>query len=66
MSHPPCQKRILSSLPVAEIDRLARHLSQVRFDEGRILLDSGQKVRYVYFVEAGLASIVTVMKNGDP
>jgi len=64
MSHPPYQNRILSSLPVAEIDRLARHPSQVRFDEGRILLDSGQKVRCAYFVEAGLASIVTIMKNG--
>jgi CRP-like cAMP-binding protein len=64
MPRSPYQNRILSSLPVAEIGRLTPHLSQVKLDEGRILLDSGQKIRYAYFVEAGLASIVTIMKNG--
>lgn len=60
----PYQNRILASLPAAEIGRLAPHLSQMKFEEGRILLDSGQKTRYAYFLEAGLGSIVTIMKNG--
>ena len=64
MPRSPYQNRILSSLPTAEIGRLAPHPSRVKLDEGKVLLDSGQKIRYAYFLESGLGSIVTIMKNG--
>jgi CRP-like cAMP-binding protein len=64
MPRSPYQNRILSSLPKMEMNRLARHLSQVRLDQGQVLLDSNQKIRYAHFPEAGLVSIVTTMKNG--
>ena len=58
------QNRILSSLPDAEIARLANHLSAVMLHQEQVLLDSDRKIQYAYFVEAGLASIVSTMNDG--
>ncbi len=56
------QNRVLASLPKAEINRLAPHLSPVTLKVRDELLDG--KSKYAYFVEDGLASVVLPMKSG--
>lgn len=53
---------VLASLPKAEIDRLAQHLSPVTLKVRDELLDG--KSKYAYFLEDGLASVVLPMENG--
>lgn len=52
----------MASLPKAEIDRLAQHLSPVTLKVRDELLDG--KSKYAYFLEDGLASVVLPMENG--
>jgi CRP-like cAMP-binding protein len=56
---------ILSSLPKAEISRLAHHLSPLELPSGLTLLDPGQDITYGYFLETGLASVVVAMQDGN-
>jgi CRP-like cAMP-binding protein len=63
MPGPHYQNRILASLPREAIARLAPHLLPVTLLQGQTLLGAGQKIHYAYFLEAGLASVVTTMKN---
>lgn len=54
---------VLASLPKAEIARLQPHLSPVTLKLRQQLLD-GAAASHVYFLEAGLASVVLSMENG--
>jgi CRP-like cAMP-binding protein len=56
--------RILSALPQAESARLVPQLTRIDLPQGQTLLEANKRIRYAYFVEAGVASIVTTMKNG--
>lgn len=58
------QNRVLASLSEDEIERLDSHMSLVELSLGTVLLHAGKKVEYVYFIETGLASIVTTMRDG--
>ena len=58
------KNRILASLPKAEISRLLSHLSQVDLPAGKTLMDTGQEITHIYFLETGLASVVVAMGNG--
>jgi len=53
---------VLASLPKAEVDRLAPHLSPVTLKVRDELLDG--KSKYAYFLEDGLASVVLPMESG--
>jgi CRP-like cAMP-binding protein len=57
------KNRVLSSLPKAEINRLARHLSLVTLEQGYPLLDG--RASHAYFLEHGIASVVVTVQNGD-
>ena len=59
----PYANRILASLPVDEMARLAPNLHQVTFTHGDPLLEDGQVVTHAYFLESGIASIV--VETGD-
>lgn len=63
MPRPHYQNRILASLPREAISRLSPHLLPVTLLQGQTLLAAGKKIHYAYFLEAGLASVVTTMKN---
>ena len=56
------KNRILSGLPEAEISRLAPHLSKVTLEQEQTLLDG--KIKYAYFMEEGLASVVAIVEDG--
>jgi CRP-like cAMP-binding protein len=56
--------RILASLPVEEIARLAPNLHPVTFKLGDALLEDGRIVTDAYFLESGMASIVVETEDG--
>jgi CRP-like cAMP-binding protein len=64
MNPPAAQyrNRVLASLPKAEIDRLAPHLSPVTLKVRTQLLDG--KSEYAHFLEEGLASVVLTLADG--
>jgi len=53
---------VLAALPKAEIERLSKHLSQVKLELREQLLDG--HAQYAYFLEAGLASVVLTLEDG--
>lgn len=56
--------RILASLAPDELRPLRPHLSFVQLSQGTTLTQAGRKAEYVCFIETGLASIVTTMRDG--
>ncbi len=59
------RNRVLASLPRKEMHRLATHLSPLQFKQNDPLAASGESGPYAYFLEEGMASIVTTLKNGS-
>ena len=58
------KNRILASLPPRELDRLVGDLHPVSLSLKQILFAAGAPLESVYFVEEGIASILTTMANG--
>jgi len=62
---PTYRNKILAALPQQELARIAPHLTPIELGIGLDMSRPGEKPSHGYFVESGMASIVTVMKNGD-
>ena len=58
------RNRILASLPGDEMARLAPDLSPITLEHNHPLLEDGQTVTDVYFLEEGIASIVVTTADG--
>lgn len=58
------RNQILARLPGAELDLLRPHLYFVQLGRRAMLYDSGKPIEYVHFIEAGIASILSVMADG--
>lgn len=56
---------ILQALPVREYERLLPLLQPVPLLQGQVLFEVGGPILGGYFVNTGLISCLTVMKNGD-
>lgn len=56
---------ILQALPAREYERLFPHLQPVPLIQGHVLFDVGAPILGGYFVNTGMISCLTVMKNGD-
>lgn len=59
------QNRILSALPRAALDDLLLHLYPVSLSQRQILHEAGAPIQQLYFLEQGLASVLTTMVDGD-
>jgi CRP-like cAMP-binding protein len=59
------QNRLLASLPPEDYERLRVHLEPTRLTYRRLLYQANKPIGFVYFVESGVASLVSTMKNGD-
>jgi len=59
------KNKILAALTKAEIARLSAHLSPLPMPAGKTLLAPGEEIAYAYFLEAGLASVVVAMADGN-
>jgi CRP-like cAMP-binding protein len=61
----PPQNKILAALPGAEYERLLPHLKSVSLPLGEVLYETESRIRYVYFVNTGVVSLVTHLKEGS-
>jgi CRP-like cAMP-binding protein len=60
----PLDNKLLSSLPRAQLDLLAPHLTTVSMEQGTILLEAGEEFDTVYFPHYGMLSLLAVLKDG--
>ena len=59
------KNRVLASLPSPEVARLKPHLSHLTLKRNQTLHHSGKMIDTVYFLEAGICSIVVTMASGN-
>jgi CRP-like cAMP-binding protein len=60
----PKQNHLLAALPVPDFERLLPGLEPVSLPLGTVLYESGDQLRGVYFLTAGIVSLLYVMENG--
>jgi CRP-like cAMP-binding protein len=58
------ENRILASLPNTDLQSLQRHLAPVTLPLKMVLQEADQPSEYAYFIETGIASVVSTLKNG--
>ena len=64
-SHTTTNNRLLAALPPEDFDALRPNLYRVSWSTRQTLYEVGSTIEYVYFSEAGIASIVTIMADGS-
>ena len=57
------RNRILSARPAADFEHLLPHLEQLPLRQKQILHYSGTAIEHVHFIEEGLASVLTTMRD---
>jgi CRP-like cAMP-binding protein len=57
--------KLLASLPRADFDRLQPHLKTISLEPKQVLHPVNEPVREVFFLNAGVVSMTTVMANGS-
>jgi CRP-like cAMP-binding protein len=62
--HKPQQNRLLAALPAEVQGRLFPNLELVDMPYGKVLYESGDTMRYVYFPIDSIVSLLYVMENG--
>jgi CRP-like cAMP-binding protein len=60
----PRDNHILDALPDEERDRLFPHLSFVSMPLGKVLYESGETLKHIYFPTDSIVSLLYVMKDG--
>jgi CRP-like cAMP-binding protein len=58
------RNRLLAALPHEVLSSLRPDLKPVSLPRGRVLCDAEEPLKRVYFVEAGLVSLVSVFEDG--
>jgi CRP-like cAMP-binding protein len=61
----PAENQILAFLPPQELQRIERSLTPVDLQQGQVLYEAEVPFDQVYFVDYGMISIVSVMKDGS-
>ena len=62
--HDPLQNGVLASLGPAERERLYPHLQLIPMPLGKVLYESGDALRHVYFPTDCIVSLLYVMEDG--
>jgi CRP-like cAMP-binding protein len=60
----PRQNYLLAALPVDERERLYPHLERVAMPLGKVLYESGNRLKHVYFPTTSIVSLLYIMNNG--
>ena len=60
----PQQNYLLGALPPAERERLFPHLELIDLPLGKVLYESGDELRHVYFPTDSIVSLLYVLENG--
>lgn len=64
-THTPTQNRMLAALSPETQERLFSHLELVALPQGKVLYESGDTMRHVYFPTDSIVSMLYVMENGS-
>jgi CRP-like cAMP-binding protein len=64
-SHNPQQNHLLAALPAEVQERLFPHMELVPMPLGKVLYESGDSLRHVYFPTDSIISLLYVMENGS-
>src|SRR6058998_388368 len=59
------QNEILAALPTNEYERIRPFLQAEQWASGRSLYTSGQRISHVYFINTGMASLVSLTDDGS-
>jgi CRP-like cAMP-binding protein len=60
----PQENNLLAALPAEALDRLSPHLKLTKLKLGKVLYESGDTLRYVYFPTDSIVSLLYTMENG--
>jgi CRP-like cAMP-binding protein len=60
----PIKNRLLAGLPPQELAQLIEHLKPVELPKKQVLYEVGAPLDHIYFIEEGLASVLTTMEDG--
>jgi CRP-like cAMP-binding protein len=63
-SSPISPNRLLASLPPRDYTRLLPHLESLTLKYKQSLYEAEQPIEHVYFLESGVASLVSTLRNG--
>ncbi|SEL52197.1 hypothetical protein [Halomonas daqiaonensis] len=63
--HDPRRNNLLEALTTEEYQRLEPNLERVDLTLGASLVESGEKMKYVYFPTDSIVSLLCVMEEGD-
>ena len=58
------KNRLLAGLPPEDLAQLVRHLEPVTLPKKLVLYEVGASLDQIYFIEEGLASVLTTMEDG--
>lgn len=58
------QNRLLKALPAADYERLKPHLQPIELELGTVLCESGQPLKWAWFVTYGIVSLVSTTLSG--
>jgi len=62
---PPIKNRILAGLPPSELERLLPCLTPVNLGHGKILYKAGEVMKFVYFPDQSMVSLISVNASGE-
>lgn len=62
--HHPQQNHLLAALPSEEFGRLLPHLELIPMPLGKVLYESGSRMRHVYFPTTSIVSLLYLMQDG--
>lgn len=62
----PIQNQLLAALPRKEYKRLLPQLESVTLQLMDVLYESGEPIKYIYFPNEGLISLLVIMEEGTP
>src|SRR5829696_1041903 len=60
-----CKNRILTGLPRDQYDSLFSNLTPVNLHHHQVLYDAGDDIRYAYFINDGMASLMCITIEGS-
>jgi CRP-like cAMP-binding protein len=64
MANDPLQNHLIAALPAADFERLQGKLKLVPLPLGKVLYESGSRLRQVYFPTTSIVSLLYVMADG--
>jgi len=59
------RNRLLAALQPADFSLIAPNLKDIPLTQGDVLQEAGEAIKYVYFPQSGMISLLTVMQNGS-